>query len=172
MLIKMAGCILVLTGCVGSANAWCREQKHRLLLLKQIRKIYEDMKYYISYQRITIPEALLRIAENKEIVFAEAFREIYREQKKGEMEFPLIWKKQMEKILFKTPLHRQEWRLLLDFPSCLGFMKENAQAGALDELLRAVIQRIAELEAEQKSKNKMVMSLGLAGGILVTILLL
>ena len=160
MLIKLAGCILVLTGCVGSANAWCREQKHRLLLLKQIRKIYEDMKYYISYQRITIPEALLRIGE------------IYREQKKGEMEFPLIWKEQMEKILFKTPLHRQEWRLLLDFPSCLGFMKENAQAGALDELLRAVIQRIAELEAEQKSKNKMVMSLGLAGGILVTILLL
>ena len=72
----------------------------------------------------------------------------------------------------QTPLRSQERRLLLDFPSCLGFMKEDAQAGALDELLREVIRQIEEREEERKSKNKMVMSLGLAGGILLTILLL
>ena len=172
MMIKLAGCIMIIFGCAGMANAWCTEQKRRLVMLRQIRKIYEDMKYYITYQKTTIPEALHRISENKELFLADAFNEIYEEQKKGEKNFPENWERQMERALAQTPLRSQERRLLLDFPSCLGFMKEDAQAGALDELLREVIRQIEEPEEERKSKNKMVMSLGLAGGILLTILLL
>lgn len=172
MIIKLAGCVMIIAGFTGVAGSWCRDQKQRLLLLKQIRKIYEDLKYYIAYQKVTIPEALLRLSESRELIFAEAFREIYEEQKKGEKEFPHSFREQMEKALSKTPLCRQEKLLLMEFPSCLGFMEEGAQAGALDELLREVVRRIEAQEAEQKNKNKMVMSLGLAGGILLTILLL
>lgn len=172
VMIKLAGCVMIIAGCAGVANAWCAEQKRRLVMLKQIRKIYEDMKYYISYQRTTIPEALHRIAENKELFLTDVFDEIYEEQKKGEKNFPENWEKHMRRALAQTPLQGRERGLLLEFPSCLGFMKGEAQAGALDELLREVSRQIEEREEEQKSKNKMVMSLGLAGGILLTILLL
>ena len=84
MMIKLAGCIMIISGCAGMANAWCTEQKRRLVMLRQIRKIYEDMKYYITYQKTTIPEALHRISGNKELFLADAFNEIYEEQKKGE----------------------------------------------------------------------------------------
>ena len=45
MMIKLAGCIMIISGCAGMANAWCTEQKRRLVMLRQIRKIYEDMNH-------------------------------------------------------------------------------------------------------------------------------
>ena len=61
---------------------------------------------------------------------------------------------------------------MYDFSACLGYMEENAQAGALDELLREAASCIEELERERKNKNKMTMSLGIAAGVLISILLL
>ena len=86
--------------------------------------------------------------------------------------FPDVWKSYMGKALAGVPLCEKEKKILLDFPSCLGYMEEGAQAAALDELQREVVQRIEELSGEQKNKNKMVISLGLAGGVLLSILLL
>ena len=62
--------------------------------------------------------------------------------------------------------------MILAFPGCLGFMEENAQAGAVDELLREINLHIKELTEEQKNKNKMIMSLGAAVGVLLSILLI
>ena len=54
---KLIGCALVLAGCTGFAGSLCRERQERVRMLKQIRGIYEDLKYYISYQRATVLEA-------------------------------------------------------------------------------------------------------------------
>lgn len=78
----------------------------------------------------------------------------------------------MDKALEGTPLTKAEKKLVLDFPACLGFMEEQAQAGALDEVLREVNLHIEELEKGKKDKNKVIMSLGVAVGVLVSILLL
>lgn len=140
-------------------------------MLRQIRETLEDVKYYISYQKAAVPEALLRLSEKEKSPFSDVFYEIHKEVCAGNC-FPDVWKEYMGKALAGLPLGEGEKRLLLDFPSCLGYMQGNAQAGAIDELIRDVAQRIEELSGEQKNKNKMVMSLGLAGGVLLSILLL
>ena len=78
----------------------------------------------------------------------------------------------MEKALKNSPLTKKEKKLVYDFASCLGYMEEAAQAGALDELQREVNLQITELERDKKSKNKIIMSFGVAAGILISILLL
>ncbi|MDE7333748.1 MAG: stage III sporulation protein AB [Lachnospiraceae bacterium] len=171
-MLRLAGCVLVISGCAGFAGSVCRDGNMRLKLLKQIRSIYENMKYYISYQKAAVPEALRRIAGKGQEPFAAVFEEIYRRTYEEGESFPLVWKQYMEKALEETPLTKSEKKLALDFPSCLGFMEETAQAGALDELIRDVNLHIDELEREKKSKNKMIMSLGVAVGVLVSILLL
>ncbi|MCM1126604.1 MAG: stage III sporulation protein AB [Lachnospiraceae bacterium] len=171
-MLQLMGCALIIAGCLGVAWVICRDNNSRLFWLKQIREIYENMKYYIAYQKTTVPEALLRISEKEKEPFAAAFYEIYEECREGNGGFPDVWKIRMEKLLACSSLKGEERKLLMDFPSCLGYMEEGAQAGALDELQREVIRRIEELSGEQKSKNKMVMSLGLAGGVLLSILLL
>lgn len=171
-MLQLAGCLMIIAGCMGMAAVVCRDYNSRLFLLRQIREIYEDMKYYITYQKATVPETLLRLSEKERAPFSDVFYEIYEENKEGNGSFPDIWRKHMGKMLSGSSLHEAEKKLLLDFPACLGYMEEEAQAGALEALQREVIRCIEELSGEQKSKNKMVMSLGLAGGVLLSILLL
>lgn len=171
-MLQLTGCLMIIAGCVGIAVVICRDYNSRLFLLKQMREIYENLKYYITYQKAAIPEAVLRLSEKERGPFSAAFREIYDESRDGNGNFPDIWKRHIGQILSGSALHDTEKKLLMDFPSCLGYMEEGAQAGALDELQREVIRCIEELSGEQKSKNKMVMSLGLAGGVLLSILLL
>ncbi|MDE5909071.1 MAG: stage III sporulation protein AB [Lachnospiraceae bacterium] len=171
-MLRVAGCILAVIGCAGFAGNICIEAAKRLLLLKKIKSIYETMKYYISYQKATIPETLRKLAEKENEPFAAAFAQIdERVCVKGE-NLPSAWKNCMGKVLEELPLTKAERRLIMDFPNSLGFMEENAQAGALDELLREINLHIEEIEKEHKSKNKMIMSLGVAAGVLISILLL
>lgn len=171
-MLRIVGCILVITGSVGFAQSICREEKRRLEMLKQMRGIFETMKYYIAYQKATIPETLWKLSDKCDDALSKAFKEIYNTvYRKGES-FPLMWKRQMEAVLMDSALTGAEKKLLLDFPSYLGFMEENAQAGALDEILREINLHIEELTREQKSKNKMIMSLGVAVGVMLTILLI
>lgn len=171
-MLQLTGCFMIIAGCVGIAAVVCRDYNSRLFLLKQIREIYENLKYYITYQKMTIPEAVLRLSEKERGPFSVVLHEIYEENREGNGNFPDIWNRHMGKMLSGSALHDAEKKLLLDFPSCLGYMEEGAQAGALDEFQREVVRCIEELSGEQKSKNKMVMSLGLAGGVLLSILLL
>lgn len=171
-MLRLVGGVLVIIGCAGFAQSICREGKKRLEMLKQIRSIFEAMKYYIAYQKATIPETLWKLSDKGDDALSAAFKEIYqRVYVKGE-NFPFAWKEQMEKVLMKSALTKEERKLVINFPSCLGFMEENAQAGALDELLREINLHIEELTSEQKSKNKMIMSLGVAAGVLISILLI
>lgn len=171
-MLRLAGCILVISGCAGFAGSLCRDENMRLKLLKQIRSIYENLKYYIAYQKAAVPEALRRIAGKGQEPFAPVFEEIYQKTYEEGENFPLVWKRYMEKAMEGTPLTKAEKKLVLDFPACLGFMEEQAQAGALDEVIREVNLHIEELEKGKKDKNKVIMSLGVAVGVLVSILLL
>lgn len=169
---RLLGCVFVVSGCIGFAGSICRDKAERLFWLKQIKSVYENLKYYISYQKMTVPEALLHLSQKGEGALADAFTAIHEEIYGGGGEFPLVWRSYMEKVLAKTPLIPAEKALFYDFPCCLGFMEENAQASALDELLHEVNRSLEELEKEKKEKNKVVMSLGAASGILLSILLL
>lgn len=171
-MLRLAGCALVIIGSAGFAQSICRDSKKRLEMLKQIRSIFEAMKYYIAYQKATIPETLWKLSDKGNAALAGAFKEIYRKVYEEGESFPVIWKLQMEQVLMQSALTTEEKKMVLDFPSCLGFMEENAQAGALDELLREINLHIEELIREQKSKNKMIMSLGVAAGVLISILLI
>ena len=171
-MLRIMGCLLVIIGSIGFAQSICREGKNRLEMLEQMRGIFETMKYYIAYQKAAIPEALWKLSDKSDDLISAAFREIYnRVYEKGES-LPTVWQVQMEAVLMKSALSKEEKKMILDFPACLGFMEENAQAGAVDELLREINLHIKELTEEQKNKNKMIMSLGAAVGVLLSILLI
>lgn len=171
-MLRLMGSLLVIGGCSGFAGSICRELDLRLRMLKQIRSIYENMKYYISYEKAAIPEALLKISGKEGGAFGEAFEAVYQGIYEGNVNFSPLWREEMDKVLLHTPLKQRERKLLYDFPSCLGFLEEKAQARALEELLREASLQIEELEQEKRNKNKMVMSLGVSVGILISILLL
>ena len=46
-MLRIMGCLLVIIGSIGFAQSICREGKNRLEMLKQMRGIFETMKYYM-----------------------------------------------------------------------------------------------------------------------------
>lgn len=171
-MLKAVGCLLVVMGCTGFAQGICREGKIRLEMLKQLRSIFEAMKYYIAYQKALIPEALWKLSDKAGSLLSDAFKEIYEKVCEEGESFPFVWHQQMEKALSASCLTKEEQKIILDFPSRLGFMEENAQAGALEEMLWEINLHIEELTTEQKNRNKMIMSLGVGAGVLLSILLI
>ena len=166
------GSVLILAGFFGEAFRICRDYRKRIFLLKKMQCLYEQMKYEISYGKGPIPILLERLSKRSDMIFQVQFQKIADEMCVSGKPFEKIWKSHLQDELEGTPLRKQEQELLLCFPEKQGFLEEGAQAKALDELIRELQNRIMELEKEQKSKNKMVMSMGIAGGMLLSILLL
>lgn len=167
-----AGVILVMLGSIGIAYGICREYQTRLLLLKQIRSSYAYIQYEMAYGKTPIPQILLKLAEKQEGCFQEEFLQVAEEMQTTGEDFTVIWNRVFAKALEHTVLKKREQEMLLCFADKQGLARDEAQARTLDELLLELTRYIEEVQEEQKSRNKVVMSIGMAGGLLLCILLL
>ena len=166
------GSFLIMLGAFGFSMSICMEYRMRLILLKRIRDVYEYMEFQISYGKLPIPEILRKLSFKDELCFHQAFGRIARRMEEGGQDLAVIWKAELEVSLKKSGLRQKEQEWLLAFPTKQGFLKGQAQAESLNEIRRELEEGIRSLQQEQKNRNKMIMSVGVAGGMLLSILFL
>lgn len=172
-MLKATGAGLLLLGTWGFAYSICREQKRLLLLLKEIREMYRLMQNEISYTALPLPEIFVSVSKKLKAPFDELLLAISREmdREKGE-DFSKVWKDEMEKKLTEISMKGPCPELLLRFPDCIGMNESEGQARAMDRYIEELDRMIRETEEEEKSKNKVIMSLGIAAGLLMVVILL
>ena len=83
---QLFGCLLVIAGCVGFAYLMCLELSDRIRFLKEICRIYEELQYYIAYQRTPVSEAMKAMARKQEPILGEALCEVAEGMEKGKEE--------------------------------------------------------------------------------------
>ena len=166
------GSFLIMLGTFGFSMSICMEYRMRLILLKRIRDVYEYMEFQISYGKLPIPEILRKLSFKDELCFQQEFGRIARRMEEGGQDLAVIWKEELEVSLKKSGLRQKEQEWLLAFPTKQGFLKGQAQAESLNEIRRELEKGIESLQQEQKNRNKMIMSVGVAGGVLLSILFL
>ena len=166
------GSLLVILGALGFSVSLCQEYRMRLALLKRIRGVYEYMEFQISYGKLPIPEILRKLSIKDELCFRQEFGRIARRMEEEGQDLAVIWKEELEATLKKSGLRQKEQEWLLAFPTKQGFLKGQAQAESLNEIRRELEEGIESLQREQKNRNKMIMSVGVAGGVLLSILFL
>lgn len=166
------GSLLIMLGAFGFSMSICREYRMRLILLKRIRSVYEYMEFQISYGKLPIPEILRRLSFKDELCFRQEFGRIAQRMEDGGQDLAVIWREELEASLKKSGLKQQEQEWLLAFPTKQGFLKGQAQAESLGEIRRELEEGIESLQQEQRNRNKMIMSVGVAGGVLLSILFL
>ena len=166
------GSILVILGAFGFSVSLCREYRMRLMLLRRIRGVYEYMEFQISYGKLPIPEILRKLSLKEELCFQQEFGRIAQRMEEGGQDLAMIWKEELLPPLKKSGLKQKEQEWLLAFPTKQGISKGQAQAESLDEIRRELEKGIESLQQEQKNRNKMIMSVGVAGGVLLSILFL
>ncbi len=162
----------MIMGTTGVAWSYCREQKERLEHLKCIKQIYEFLQNEVSYARASLPEICNLLGQRTPLPFSQAFSEIYREiNKNNGRSFEEIWEEQMSECTKKLPLKKNEKEILIEFPRSLGFRDGKGQAEGMDRYVRDASHYIKELEDELKSRNKVIMCMGVMGGIMAVIIL-
>lgn len=166
------GSLLVILGAFGFSVSLCLEYRMRLMLLKQIRGVYEYMEFQISYGKLPIPEILRKLSFKDELCFRQEFGRIAQRMEEGGQELVVIWKEELGPSLRKSGLKKKEQEWLLAFPLKQGFLIGQAQAESLGEIRRELEDGIQSLQQEQKSRSKVIMSVGVAGGVLLSILFL
>lgn len=172
-MIKLIGCILLFAGAVGYAYSLCKERRLQIRQLLQIQYFYKLLQNEILYSGLPIPDVLLSVAGNVEEPFGSAFLEIGRNiTLQQEQSLADIWKRHLHKALLESRLSEKQKESVLKLPESLQFFDRQGQAKALQRQIEEMDKMIRPLEEEEKNKNKVIMSLGIAAGVFLTILLL
>lgn len=172
-MFKAVGVLLLLMGTTGFAYSICKEQKNRLQLLKELKYIYQMIQNEILYTGLPLPEIFRSISEKTGSPFKEALMRISQrmDRESGES-FAQVWEREMKEVLAEIPFSSAQKKLLYQFPESCGHSDQTGQARVLERYLREIDRWIIQMENEEKSKNKVIMSLGIATGIFLSILLL
>lgn len=172
-MLKAAGVLLLIGGFWGAAFCICEEEKHKLLLLKEMKYMYQLLQSEIRYSRLPLPELFLITGERIKPPFRNILLGIAKSMNWEEgLSFQSIWENEVKEKLKGVSLFRGQRELLLRLPESIGLPEYEGQARALERYVEEMDQWITQTEKEQRNKNKVIMSLGIAGGIFLSILLL
>lgn len=172
-MVKMLGAVLLLLGAAGFSFGLCREQRKRIELLQEMKYLYQLLQEEIRYAGLPFPEIFCRVSEKLKEPFGSALRVIgegLTRETKGSLSD--IWQKEIKTALLRTPLSKSEKELLFRLPESAGMEERQGQANALERYVEELDRWIKQAEEEEKNKNKVIMSLGIAGGVFLVIWLL
>ncbi|MCM1122806.1 MAG: stage III sporulation protein AB [Ruminococcus flavefaciens] len=172
-MFKLAGIFCILTGCIGWGGSKIREERERVMHLRELIRIIRRIQNEVGYGKHTLPEICLILSEYSDISYQPFFKGIYEQtdQRSG-VSLTEIWKRQMEQCLAKTPLDREEKDVLCNLPQNLGMQEEKQQAENIGQSLDLLMRRCRQAEDDYGNKSRMIFSVSLLVGIFLTILLL
>lgn len=172
-MIKLLGVFFLLVGSIGVSASLCRERKRQQLQLREMKHMFLLMQEDIRYSGLPIPLIIQKTAKKVKPPFSEALISIadLLLQNDGEQLHP-VWEKEMQDVSGQLQLSAEQQELLMEFPQSLGLWEKEGQAKALSYYIEETEKWIVQSEKEEKDKNKVIMSLGAAAGILLSVLLL
>ena len=172
-MLKGAGAVLLMLGTCGFAGSICRERNRRLQLLKEMREMFRLLQNEICYTSLPLPEILKLVGEKVNEPIGKALLLISERMtlEKGE-EFRIIWEEEMNQMVKETSLTIQQKQLLISFPECIGMNESEGEANAINRFIEELDLMILKQREEEKNKNKVIMSLGIAAGLFMVIILL
>lgn len=172
-MLKVAGIICVLAGCIGyGADRVCRERS-RIEHLREMIRIIRRIQDEISYGKHTMTEICLILSENCTAVFQSYFRDIYERMNRGDgVSFDYIWAQQMGLCLQDAPLSEEEKDILRNLTCNLGLQEEKIQAESIGHSMELLVRRCRKAEDSYENKTRVILSVSLLAGIFLTILLL
>lgn len=172
-MLKLAGIILLMMGCVGLGVSKVSEEKRRINELRAIRRVIFRIQSEMAYGKRTLPEICLILSKCTEDTYKQAFLEIYNKFKENDGSIlEDIWKAKLEKCMKELPLKEDEKAVLIRLPEHLGILDETIQAKNIGQSLDMIEERIKNAEHEYEGKSRVIMSISVMTGLFLIILLL
>ncbi|BCK00533.1 stage III sporulation protein AB [Anaerocolumna chitinilytica] len=171
--IKMLGCILILISSAGMGMYFSGELKGRIQDLKELRRILNLLRGDIRYANTPLPEAVQALTvrhDGKYRKFLQMVADKLNEL--GGVSFAAIWSESIGKGLENTSLSKKDLLNLVQFGENMGYLDKEMQLNTIDLYLTQIEEEIKELSKNVKEKTYMYNTLGILGGIFLTIVML
>lgn len=172
-MLRLIGTLLLLAGTGGYSVCCCMDMRKRLACLHEMKRMYELLVSQVNYCVAAFPEACGMTAKDVKEPFGAMLTAIYEEAESGGGKpFPQIWEEQTKRLFPETALKRADQRLLTEVSRSLGYADRELQKQAFAKVISELDTEIQNERARMAEREKLIMSFGVMGGLLVIIILL
>jgi stage III sporulation protein AB len=172
-ILKITGCIFVITSCTGMGWLFGTEIKKRLEDLKSAKTIALLLRGDIRYAHTALPEALDNVSRRHEGRLAPFLKRVAKDLREySGKSFNEIWKSAMNSELNHTSLTKKDKMCLMQFGEQLGYLDKDMQINHIDWYITQVEEDMKEISLDAKDRIRLYRSLGVLFGVLITILIL
>lgn len=173
IILKITGCVFILTSCTGMGWVFGTEIKKRIEDLKSAKTVALLLRGDIRYAHTALPEALENVSRRHEGRLAPFLKRVARELREySGKSFAQVWKDAMKSELNHTALTKKDKICLSQFGEQLGYLDKDMQINHIDWYITQVEEDMKEISLDAKDKMRLYKSLGVLFGILITILIL
>lgn len=170
--MKLAGCILIVTGTSGYGIWLAARYGERLETLEQLRQMIFLLKGQIIYANAPLEEAFEAVGRRTEGAMSELFLKVAERIREQEGEpFVQIWKEEIGGLGQETALTEKDKRTLSGMGEHLGFMDREMQERNLLLYLEQLDLEIQGLREHKQERSRLYTSLGVMSGLFLAILL-
>lgn len=172
-MLKVAGSLCILAGCIGFGCSRIREEKNRIWHLQELIRIIRRIQNEIAYGKRTLPEICLLLSECCHEPYRECFRTIYEQNNRQEgAGLAQIWEQQMGQCLRSVRLQEEEKEILRSLPQNPDIQEELFQAESIGQSMDLLSRKCRKAEDAYENKARVIFSLSILAGAFMTILLL
>lgn len=167
------GIILLLSGCIGLGFCLNQKRRENITELHKFIHMFQLLKSDISYRADPLPDACAHAGRRIQGRLGEMLQMIAeRTQENRTCEFGELWKNCCDNYFLTSSLSREEQKYIRNFPSYIGFSDSLMQITVMDEFLCTLQRKCSEYESRYVEQKKITACLSIAGGMILTILLL
>lgn len=171
-MLKLLGVLTTVLASAAIGDATARDVEASYEELCYLRRIVFMIQSEMKYSRTFLQGIFSRISEEVREPYASLFREVSYDIGNHQMRsFELIWKDQIETHLKRTKLQKKEKDRLVEIGRYLGEADLEMQLRLIDGYLERLDLSICDLRSEMDNKKKLCRSIGLIGGVFISILL-
>lgn len=171
--IRAAGALLVFLAAAGIGNESAGRVKRRLEALYQCKNLTVLLQGQLRYAVLCLPEMLAEAEKQVEAPFSEFCRKLAGKLRAMPgQEIGCLWRKTAEETLAASGLTGKDREWFCELGNVLGYLDGESQCRRLASCRERIDFEIGRAQAETAVKCRLYRSLGILGGMFVTILLL
>lgn len=172
MVFKIIGAVLIIASSSGLGVCLSNQWKERLMLMEQLRKMILMLKGEILYANAPLEEAFWRVGEKGGGRLGKLFSDVsVRIASQCGEPFYTLWKEEIYKLGKETLLLEKDKQELAVFGEHLGYLDCEMQERTIQLYLEQLGITIDYLREHQREKSRLYTTLGIMGGLFLTIVM-
>ncbi|MFQ7575251.1 MAG: stage III sporulation protein AB [Lachnospira sp.] len=172
--MKILGIVLIIAGTTSYGIRLVFMNNSHIQLLRTFKTSLELLSGYIQQEYSSIPYAFSSISAsiyNKTV--ASFYSDMYKELSKNEgYSFADAWEKNVQKHFTDNIVKNADIQIIMGFAGLPIYLESNSQVLFISERTKLLDERINELSAQSREKNKMYKYLGFGLGVFLVLILI